>query len=168
MKRMAGKPIIVQVLRVKKGANDATTSTLARILVPPAYHATLGMKMKMGEVAAVRDRSAAADKVQPGDVITAATVTAGAVKLGEIKQDDLDPVRLPFTLEELAAKAPAKAARSSRANSQALGGTRTEKHAVDPGLGRPLAFRSRNCRSVPHRQWPYRSWESPTASRVRW
>jgi regulator of sigma E protease len=95
---------------VKKAENDVTTSTLARILVPPAFHATLGLKMKMGEVAAVRDRSPASDKVQPGDVITAATVTADGVKLGEIKADDLDPVRLPFALEEAAAKAPTKSA----------------------------------------------------------
>jgi regulator of sigma E protease len=108
MKRLAGKPIVVQVLRVKKKENDVTTSTLAKVLVPPAFHATLGLKMKMGEVAAVRDRSPASDKVQPGDVITAATVTAGGAKLGEIRPDDLDPVRLPFALEEAAAKAPAK------------------------------------------------------------
>ncbi len=110
MKRLAGKPVIVQVLRVKKAENDVTTSTLARILVPPAFHVTLGLKMKMGEVAAVRDRSPASDKVQPGDVITAAVVTADGAKLGEIKADDLDPVRLPFALEEAAAKASAKSA----------------------------------------------------------
>jgi len=108
MKRLAGKPSVVQVLRVKKAANDVTTSALVNVLVPPAFHATLGLKMKMGEVAAVRDRSPASDKVQPGDVITAATVTAGGAKLGEIRADDLDPVRLPFALEEAAAKAPAK------------------------------------------------------------
>ena len=110
MKRLAGKPIVVQVLRVKKAENDVTTSTLAKVLVPPAFHATLGLRMKMGEVAAVRDRSPASDKVQPGDVITAATVTTDGVKLDEIRPDDLDPVRLPFALEEAVAKAPAKAA----------------------------------------------------------
>ena len=46
MKCMAGKPTMVQVLRVKNGANEETTSTIARFFVPPAFHATLGIKMK--------------------------------------------------------------------------------------------------------------------------
>ena len=62
------------------------TSSRANVLVPPAFHVTLGMKMKMGEVAAVRDHSAATDKVQPGDKIMAAGVTAGGASLLELPE----------------------------------------------------------------------------------
>ncbi len=43
--------------------------------MPPAFHLTLGLKMKMGETAAVRPP--ATDKVKEGDVILAARVTGG-------------------------------------------------------------------------------------------
>ena len=65
---LAGKPVVVQVLRVMKAAERRDdVNAGVNVLVPPAFHATLGMRMKMGEVAAMRDRSPASDKVQPGD-----------------------------------------------------------------------------------------------------
>ena len=100
MKRLAGKPIIVQVLRVVKGPNDATTSKRLNVLTPPAFHRKLGLKMKMGEVAGVRDRSPASDLVQEGDRIIEAHVRAGGKALLDLTEDKLDPVRLPFDLEE--------------------------------------------------------------------
>jgi regulator of sigma E protease len=68
---LMGKPAVVQVKRDK----TSSESGFAQILVPPAYHATFGMRMKMGEVAAVREGSpavAAADedkRIKPGDRI---------------------------------------------------------------------------------------------------
>ena len=120
MKRLAGKPMVMQVLRVAKGPNDATTSSRVNVLVPPAFHVTLGMRMKMGEVSAIRDHSPASDKVQPGDKIVAARVTAGGATLLDLPESQLDPVRLPYDLEQAAGRAPVKARGPGRADGQAL------------------------------------------------
>ena len=109
LKRLAGRPMVMQVLRVAKGPNDATTSSLVNVLVPPAYHVTLGMRMKMGEVAAIRDHSPASEKVQPGDKIVAAHMTTGGASLLDLPESKLDPVRLPYDLEQAADRAPVKA-----------------------------------------------------------
>ena len=53
---------------------------MAEVLLPPAFHLTLGLKMKMGEVAAVRPP--AADKVKEGDTIVSAKVTQDERLLG--------------------------------------------------------------------------------------
>src|SRR5262249_22588483 len=50
MLELRGKPAVVRVKRDK----SSSESGFALILVPPAYHATFGMRMKMGEVAAIR------------------------------------------------------------------------------------------------------------------
>ena len=107
LKRLEGRPMVMQVLRVKKGPNDAVTSSRANVLVPPAFHVTLGMRMKMGEVSAIRDHSPASDKIQPGDKIVAARVTAGGASLLELPESRLDPVRLPYDLEQAAGRASA-------------------------------------------------------------
>ena len=130
MKRLAGKPIVVQVLRVKKAENDVTTSTLANVLVPPAYHATLGLKMKMGEVAAVRDRSPASDKVQPGDVITAATVTAERSQAGGDTGGRSRPGAPAVRAGRSGRQGAGQGRRSSRPDGQALGRPRTEGYAA--------------------------------------
>ena len=107
LKRLEGRPMVMQVLRVKKGPNDATTSSRVNVLVPPAFHVTLGMRMKMGEVSAIRDHSPASDKIQPGDKIVKARVTAGSASLLELPESRLDPVRLPYDLEQAAGRARA-------------------------------------------------------------
>jgi regulator of sigma E protease len=52
MRRLAGKDMTI---RVRRHGSDE----IADIHVPPAYHYILGMRMKMGEIAAVRDGSSA-------------------------------------------------------------------------------------------------------------
>jgi len=54
LKQLAGKPMVIQVIRGPKG------SPPVNLLVPPAFHYSVGLQMKMGEVAAVRDKSPAA------------------------------------------------------------------------------------------------------------
>ena len=82
MKLLAGRPAVVRVLREVAGTGDSKTSTMTDILTPPAFHLTFGLKMKMGEVAAVR--SPASDKVKEGDVIVSAKVTQDDRTLGEV------------------------------------------------------------------------------------
>ncbi len=94
MKVLAGMPVVLQV---KRGPD----SKLINILVPPAYHMTVPLRMKMGKVAAIRDGAPAVDKVKPGDTIS----QVGLVAAGETepKKDDLitdfDPVKLPYLLQ---------------------------------------------------------------------
>jgi membrane-associated protease RseP (regulator of RpoE activity) len=107
MKLLAGKPIVLQVQR--KGApSDAKPLNL---FVPPEYHRSLGLRMRMGEIAAVRGNSpAAAAGLQPGDVITHVTITAPKPVAKEAGTADVrafadfDPCRLPFELNQFAAQ----------------------------------------------------------------
>ena len=82
------------------------------ITVPPAFHKTLGVRMRMGQITAVREDSAAAksgvvarsvDGSTEGDIIEAVEVTepGGTVTRWE-KGKNLDPVRLPFQLKQWA------------------------------------------------------------------
>src|SRR5439155_22560522 len=87
------------------------------VLVPPAYHQVIpGLHMKMGKVKAIRDGSPASQAaVQPGDRILAVEMTDGeqifravsapsAGKLpANVTEKVLDPVRLPFGLQQWAA-----------------------------------------------------------------
>src|SRR5262249_37077409 len=54
--RLEGKPVTMEVRRA--GASPGTPSV--KIEVPPAYHFTLGMRMRMGQITAVRPGSSAA------------------------------------------------------------------------------------------------------------
>ena len=99
MKLLAGRPAVVRVLRETQGVNgEGVTSKMAEVLVPPAFHLTFGLKMKMGDAAAVRPP--ASDKVKEGDRIVSAKVMQDDRLLGEIAEGALDPVRLPFELDK--------------------------------------------------------------------
>jgi regulator of sigma E protease len=101
MIQLAGRPAVLEVLRQSKGPNEQLTSSTVKILVPPAFHRRLGLKMKMGEVSAIRDHSPASDKVQQGDKIVGAAVMEGEKPLGDaLDEEHLDPVRLTFELEK--------------------------------------------------------------------
>jgi regulator of sigma E protease len=77
------------------------------ILVPPAYHYTLGLHMKMGKVAAVRNESPAAKAgVLPGDVIVKVSLSYDGGPEEALPGKDLDPVRLPFALASRVAGQP--------------------------------------------------------------
>jgi membrane-associated protease RseP (regulator of RpoE activity) len=108
LRQLIDKPIVVQVRR----GNPNNTSLreplvngpVVNLFVPPAYHFTFGMRMKMGKVAGVREGSSAARAdVRKGDELIK------VVMLGEhgeklYAQEDLDPARLPFELVQAAAK----------------------------------------------------------------
>lgn len=110
MERLNGKPM---TLRVERGS-----STLD-ITVPPAYGVTLGLRMKMGAVAAVRQGSPAAKAgIKPqhgnekGDVITAVEFIGADGKRRRLSsvpaagEEPLDPVRLPTQLALWAESGP--------------------------------------------------------------
>lgn len=111
LRQLIGKPIVVQV---RRGDPNSTSleqppaqGDIINLFVPPAYHSTFGMRMKMGKVAAVREDSPAARAgVKKGDeLIKVVMIDEQGAKL--YSQEDLDPERLPFELAQ-AAKRPGK------------------------------------------------------------
>jgi membrane-associated protease RseP (regulator of RpoE activity) len=104
MERLAGKPMIVQVRRHGAAADAPPVD----VFVPPAFHMTFGMRMEMGEVAAVREGSAAEKAgLRKADLLTAVVMKdAGGTVL--YSRDDLDPERLPFELARAAGRVGGK------------------------------------------------------------
>ncbi len=101
MKQLADRAALVRVRR--KAAPDAPASELT-LLVPPAYHHTLGLRMTLGRVAAVRSGSPAEKAgVQEGDQLTRVVLTTSAGR-AEFRAGDVDPARLPDLLADAAAK----------------------------------------------------------------
>jgi len=124
MRLLAGNPIIVQVRR-HGASRDADPVS---VWVPPEYHYTFkGLRMRMGKVAGLRQRSPGAtaevirgDKetygpgIKPGDRIDQVEVKEADGKIvrfvaarnskpaGGAAEKDLDPVRLPFELKQWA------------------------------------------------------------------
>jgi membrane-associated protease RseP (regulator of RpoE activity) len=111
LRQLAGMPIVVQV---RRGDPNNTSlqqppadGDLVNLFVPPAYHFTFGMRMKMGKVAAIREGSSAARAgVQKGDELIKVVMT-GENNEKLYAKEDLDPERLPFELVR-AAKRPGK------------------------------------------------------------
>jgi membrane-associated protease RseP (regulator of RpoE activity) len=91
---LAGRPVVVQVRRAADGPDAAPVP----VLVPPAFPQTRGLKMTMGKVAAVRDKSPASRAgVREGDVIQEVRAyDARGHKTWTAA--DLDPMRLPHEL----------------------------------------------------------------------
>jgi regulator of sigma E protease len=115
-RKLDDKEIVVQVRR----AGQPEESKPVEVRVPPAYHTDFGLRMAMGQVVAVRtDSPAARAGVQPRDT---PTHPVGDVLVGvEVQQDDgtvvryvsvpakkgerpLDPMRLPYELDQWAAQ----------------------------------------------------------------
>jgi regulator of sigma E protease len=94
MRELAGKPIVVRVRR--EGVPEPVD-----LLVPPAYHCTLGLRMEMGKVAAVRDGSPAKGHIEPGDQIERVIMCYDGKEVR--KFDRIDPVRLSDDLARTAA-----------------------------------------------------------------
>jgi regulator of sigma E protease len=96
MIQFAGKPVVIQVRR----GPEEKTGTMVSLLVPPAFHKTLGLRMKMGKVANIREDSPAAETgLAWGDVIKGVKLVYGTEEqvLGGTA---LDPVRLPWELNK--------------------------------------------------------------------
>ncbi len=127
MQRLAGKEVEILVTRKKGKATEN-----AKVKVAPAYHWSLGVVMKMGEITAIRDDSPAAsaklkvrvsDKQKnTGDVIFGVSFRNKAEKeviFGEafeikdgskvVRQGQLlDPLRLPDQLRQAMSDLPAE------------------------------------------------------------
>jgi regulator of sigma E protease len=110
LRGLAGKDMIVQVRRHE-------SQEIVSIQVPPAFHYNLGMRMRMGKITAVRDHGPAAEQgVLPQDIIEQVIAIDGhgemhrfgnfrSKETGAASTQELDPLRLPFELHELAKKA---------------------------------------------------------------
>jgi RIP metalloprotease RseP len=103
LKKLAGKPMLVQVRRKTdqgKAEKDVT------LLVAPAYHHSFGMRMTFGKVSAVRAGSPAERAgVQEGDRVTKVVLKTDTA-LKEFTAVDVDPTRLPALLAAEAGKDP--------------------------------------------------------------
>ncbi|MGH7222188.1 MAG: site-2 protease family protein, partial [Gemmataceae bacterium] len=112
LRQLAGLPIVIQVRRGDPNntslRQNPSTGPIVNLFVPPAYHFTFGMRMKMGKVAGVREDSPASRAgVKKGDEIIK------VVMLDEHGDkphtwEDLDPERLPFQLAQEAGKRPGR------------------------------------------------------------
>src|SRR5262249_22778575 len=93
MRALAGKPAVIQVRR--------TDGEEIMLLVPPAFHWTLGVRMRMGKIAAVRAGSPAEKAgVVEGEKISGATLLGDNKVVATLTAKDIDPVRLPFQLAQ--------------------------------------------------------------------
>jgi regulator of sigma E protease len=101
LRLLAGKEITVQVRR--------TDGREEKIRLPPAYHFTLGVRMQMGQIVAVREGSAA-EKAGIQAIDLTRTIDGDRIVAVEVKEPDgsttsfdekkLDPLRLPFDLRQ--------------------------------------------------------------------
>jgi regulator of sigma E protease len=101
MKRLAGKAALI---RVRRKAEPGKVPDEVTVLVPPASHRTLGLRMTIGKVSAIRTGSPAEQAgVQEGDQLTKVVLTTPKGR-SEFKAVDVDPERLPSLLAEAVAK----------------------------------------------------------------
>lgn len=104
MIRLAGQEVTLRVLHT-----DGTTED---VKVPPAFHQTLGLRMRMGQIVAIREGSPAAKaelveankaKQRNGDVILKVEVSkSDGTKELLADEKTLDPERLPYQLQQWA------------------------------------------------------------------
>lgn len=105
MQLLAGQPVVV---RVQRQAGEEVD-----VRIPPAFHVTLGLRMRAGPVAALRDGSPAAQAgVRPGDILQELVLTTGQgerrrfalfPRKGESAPeapDLIDPLRLPDAVRD--------------------------------------------------------------------
>jgi regulator of sigma E protease len=94
---LAGKEMVIQVRRQKSGE-------IVNLHVPPAYYYTLGLRMPMGKIVAVRDNSPASKAgLKADDIIEEVKMTAEI----SFPKDINDPLRLPHEMEKWAARTAA-------------------------------------------------------------
>jgi membrane-associated protease RseP (regulator of RpoE activity) len=112
LRQLAGLPMVVQVRRGDANSSSlrdlSTTGPTVNLYVPPAFHVTFGMRMKMGKVAALREDSPAARAgIRKGDELIKMVMKD---ERGDTLRawEELDPERLPFELRTVAASKPGK------------------------------------------------------------
>jgi hypothetical protein len=100
---LAGKEITLQVRRADGGEE--------MIRVPPAYHLSLGVRMRMGPIAAIRRdspaakaelRTAGVGNRREADVIVSVTLPEADGRITRLDANNLDPLRLPYELRQWA------------------------------------------------------------------
>ena len=125
-RRLLGRPVTYEVAR-RPDADGGSPAT-ARLSVPPVFHRDFGLRMRMGEVVAVRRNSPAAKAdlvvrqpetkktpLTPGDTLVAVEVAEEGGRATRYTTDateppadarvtvkPLDPLRLPFDLSQWA------------------------------------------------------------------
>lgn len=100
MELVRDKAVEVTVLRPSNTARHAPadeTPNLVKIKVEPNPIRTLGLRMDIGQISAIRKGSPADGQLQIGDRITHVETAKGKQAIGT----DLDPLRLPKALGEL-------------------------------------------------------------------
>ncbi len=128
---LVGKPVSYDVTRRVEGQPTTADAPTVRVTVPAAYHFDLGLRMRMGEVTAVRRDSPAAKSelvarqpetkkapLTPGDTIVAVELPEADGRTTRLTTDateapptdakiavkPLDPVRLPHDLAQWSAR----------------------------------------------------------------
>ena len=131
---LLGKPVTYDLKRRVEGPPTTDDAPTVRVTVPAAFHYDLGLRMRMGEVTAVRRDSPAAKSelvarpvetkktpLSPGDTIVAVELPEADGRTTRLTTDateappsdakvavkPLDPVRLPYDLTQWAARTPA-------------------------------------------------------------
>ena len=95
--QLAGQPIILEIKRSQEKEKSLM------MFVPPAFHMTTGMNMKMGEVAAVRKESPAEKAgVLVGDRIANIEITLEGKEPKKFSLDSFNPIQLPDALAKYA------------------------------------------------------------------
>ncbi len=103
LRQLLGLPMVIQVRR--EGASPG--SPPVDLFVPPSYHWTFGMHMKMGEIAALRDGSPAARAgLRKGDSLVRVVVQDDNGKPVTDPFTNLDPERLPDQLRKAIDQTP--------------------------------------------------------------
>jgi membrane-associated protease RseP (regulator of RpoE activity) len=109
---LAGLPMVVQVRRGDPNntslRDEPASGEVVNLFVPPAFHVTFGMRMKMGKVAGLRENSPAVRvRLQKGDELIKVALLDEQGKVVE-RWEELDPERLPDQLARKAAETPGK------------------------------------------------------------
>ncbi len=105
LKQFEGKEMTIRVRR-------EDSSEPVDVRVPPGYHYSLGLRLRMGEIFLLRENSPAhplaqEPLIQPGEIITTVAMQdSQGNTIGKIIANEMDPIRLPFQLEQWAASHP--------------------------------------------------------------
>ncbi len=98
--QLAGQPVIIEIKRSQEKEKSLM------MFVPPAFHMTTGMNMKMGEVAAIRKESPAEKAgVLVGDRIASIEITPEGKESKKFSLDSFNPIQLPDALAKQAGTA---------------------------------------------------------------